>query len=149
MIRFDELHKLFNRISKLTDQAAWKFSIDQKVKQFIISLNTHEQLGDEGIDSLGNSLGDYRPFTVQVRSSLGLQTDHVDFKVTGDYWRSWEVEVTNDGMIIRVDEERFDELVNELRFSEDHVGLTDENWIRIQEMIKQNCVEYIKRQILS
>lgn len=144
---FEELTDMFKRIQRLSEMEAWKIAFDEKTKQFIISMNTHEQLGEEGIDSNSDSLGEYAPFTVQFRRSKGLQVDHIDFKQTGDYWRSWKVDVGRFDFSISVNDARFDELVNELRFSPDHIGLTDENMERLKEFILEKYVKYIEEEI--
>ena len=144
---FDKINDILDTIIALDEDAAWRFSVDTSVERMIIKLNTIEQLGNEGIDSTGDSLGSYAPFTVQERSALGLQTAHIDFKVTGVYWKSWEVRVTNDAIEIEVDPVRFTELVNELRFDPDHVGLTEDHWNIIIDMILDNHLTYIENQL--
>ena len=74
---------------------------------------------------------------------------HIDFKVTGDYWNSWTVDVNGDDILINVNKERFDELVNELGFSPDHVGLTDENLTILAEKMRPKYIEYARRTILG
>ncbi len=142
--------KILKRAQNLDKNLIWIESMDEQVQDEIIRLNTEDQLGDKGIDSLDQSLGDYAPFTVRVRSSLGLQTDHIDFKVTGEYWESWDTEVRRDVLVITVNESRYDELVNDLGFSPDHVGLTIANWDKvIREYIQPNWVDSVKKQLLS
>jgi len=121
--------------------------MDEDAQRFIVSMNTHEQLGEDGIDANSLSLGEYAPFTIDFRTSKGLQVSHIDFHVTGDYWRSWKVEVLDNEIIIHVDEERFNELVHDLNFSPDHVGLTDINTDRLAELIKNKYLEYAKSAI--
>lgn len=147
-IRFDSLHNLFDRVQKLNEEQAWYFAIDRGTQRLIIDLNTKNQLGQEGIDSLEDSLGQYAPFTVEFRLSKGLQVGHIDFKVTGEYWGSWKVRVTRRGLEITVDQNRFSELVNELRFSEHHVGLTERNWAIVTELIRANYQQYVKQTLL-
>jgi hypothetical protein len=149
MIRFNALHDLFDKVQKLDDRKAWRLSTDRNTRQFIISMNTNEQLGEEGIDANDSSLGDYAPMTVQFRRSKGLQVGHIDFKVTGQYWRSWRVRVRSNELIIEVDKDRFTELVELLNFSEDHVGLTEENLDRLAEMIKRKYIDYVRRTLQS
>ena len=142
--------KILKRAQNLDKNLIWIESMDEQVQDEIIRLNTEDQLGDKGIDSLDQSLGDYAPFTVRVRRYLGLQTDHIDFKVTGEYWESWDTEVRRDVLVITVNESRYDELVNDLGFSPDHVGLTIANWDKvIREYIQPNWVESVKKQLLS
>ena len=136
------LFKIFDNAKNLNEQEAFRLAVDEDIKKLIIHLNTVIQLGEHGIDSEEDSLGDYRPFTVDVRSSLGLQTSHVDFKVTGDYWGSWTVNVVGDEIQISVDKERFDELTDDLNFSDTHVGLTDENINKLAERMLPKYREY-------
>lgn len=149
MFEFEKMNKMFAKAKSLDEGKAWIFAIDDGVQKKVIELNTEVQLGEDGIDSLGDSLGEYAPFTVNERSRLGLQTGHIDFKVTGDYWRSWRVNVTNNAIIITVDSSRFDELVNELRFSPDHVGLTEENLELIRNIVLPKYQEYARRELFS
>jgi hypothetical protein len=147
MIRFDSIHEMLDKASQLSESKAWKLATDRETRKFIISMNTHEQLGEEGIDSKGRDLGDYAPTTVQFRRSKGLQVAHIDFKVTGDYWRSWKVQVTTNEIVITSDRELFEELTELLRFSPDHVGLTDENLDRLATMIKRKYIQYVKNEL--
>ncbi len=146
---FEPLLKVLSNAQKLSTRKAWNTVMtERRMKELIISLNTNEQLGEEGIDANDKSLGEYAPLTIQFRRSKGLQVDHIDFKVTGDYWASWRVEVSANELKIKVDEKRFYELTSLLRFSKDHVGLTDENILRLQNYIRTKYVEYIREQIL-
>jgi len=146
-IRFSTIHEALDRVTDIGDNA-WLNAIDRKTKQLIIDLNTKDQLGQQGIDSKENSLGEYRPLSVEIRLGLGLQVGHIDFKITGEYWGSWEIEVTKSAIIINIDENRFSELVNDLRFSEDHVGLTKTNMAIVQTLIRENYINYVRQQIL-
>jgi len=124
-------------------------SVTEDVKKTIINLNTVVQLGKQGIDKDGDSLGTYAPFTVQERSKLGLQTNHIDFKVTGEYWKSWSVNVKGNVIEINVDKERFNDLVIDLKFDAGHVGLTDENIAIISEKMLVNYQKYVRRKIIN
>lgn len=146
-IRFEAIHRVLDKAMRLSD-SAWFNSVDAKTRQLIIDLNTKDQLGQQGIDSKDNSLGEYAPLSVEIRLGLGLQVGHIDFKITGEYWGSWEVEVTKNAIIINVDENRFSELVNDLNFSEDHVGLTKRNMAIVTALIRENYINYVKRQLL-
>lgn len=146
---FECIYKILDNAQRLNDREAFKEAIDTEVKELIIKLNTSEQLGKKGIDSEGDSLGEYAPFTVVERSSLGLQTDHIDFKVTGDYWKSWEVKESGGEILISVDSSVFNELVNDLKFSATHVGLTEENLAILADLILTRYLRYIKRRLFA
>lgn len=74
------------------------------VKDYIIYLNQEKQLS-EGIDSLGQKIvtisaqeqGDgnvYSKTTIVYRQEKGLQVDKVDLKFNGDFWNTFDVDVT-------------------------------------------------------
>mgnify|MGYP003658819201 CR=1 FL=1 len=126
---FENVYKILNNAATLNEDEAFRLEF--------------------GIDSDSDSLGEYAAFTVNARSSLGLQTGHVDFKVTGDYWNSWTVNLVGDVIEINVNNERFNELVNELSFSDTHVGLTEENINILAEKMLVNYREYIINKMLN
>lgn len=146
---FSGIRKILTKAQSLDEREAFVFAVDVKVKDQVIKLNTVDQLGRFGVDSENSSLGDYADFTIEQRSALGLQTDHVDFKVTGNYWASWNITVNGEAMTINVDRNRFDELINDLKFSEDHVGLTPENLSKITEMLLINYRSYVRKKLFT
>jgi len=150
---FEGIYNMLNRAKNLDESKAFRFAVDSDIKKLIISLNTVEQLGKEGIDSDGDSLGEYAPFTKQKKLTegvgIGKIIDHITFYENGDYWNSWTVNVKGDDIEIIVNKERFDELVNELGFSPDHVGLTDENLTILAEKMRPKYIEYARRTILG
>jgi hypothetical protein len=146
---FEDVYNMLNRAKNLSEIDAFRFAVNEDAKKLIIHLNTVIQLGEHGIDSDETSLGSYAPFTVNERSALGLQTGHIDFKVTGEYWGSWSVTVVGDNIEINVNKERFDELVNELNFSGEHVGLTEENITILANRMLPRYREYAIKNILG
>lgn len=143
----EEVKNILDKAAKLDEGKAFVFAVNAKVKELIKDLNTEDQLGKDGIDALGDTLGEYAPFTVQKRSELGLQTNHIDFKVTGDYWASWNITVNRQAITITVDRERFSELVNDLGFAPEHVGLTDKNLNVLAAAMLTRYQLYIKKQL--
>lgn len=144
---FEDIHNMLQKAAKLDAGKALVFSVDQTVKDLIVDLNTKQQLGRDGIDSDGDSLGEYADFTVQARNELGLQTDHIDFKVTGDYWKSWTVTVDEQAITITTNQDRFEELVNDLGFDPGHVGLTDENISLLTEKLLIGYQGYVLNEL--
>ena len=51
-----------------------------------------EQLLVRGVDTEGASLGEYSPYTKQLREAAGLQTDHIDLRFTGEFQDSLKLE---------------------------------------------------------
>jgi len=60
-------------------------------RKLIIDLNTIDQLYNEGIDSLGNSLGEYSAYTKSIKGAKGQRTDHITLKDTGEFYNSFRV----------------------------------------------------------
>lgn len=146
---FNNLYNIFDNAARLDESEAFRLAVNDEVKKLIVHLNTVIQLGESGIDSEGDNLGVYAPFTIQERSDLGLQVNHVDFKVTGDYWGSWSVEVKGDEIIISVNTERFNELTQDLNFSKTHVGLTDENIAILAAKMLITYQDYARNKLFS
>lgn len=145
----EDLKKILDNAIKLDELEAFEQAVDSEIKELIIQMNTREQLGELGVDSDSKDLGDYADFTIEERSKKGLQVGHIDFKVTGDYWRSWEVKVVGDVIEISVDKFRFDELVFDLRFSEKHVGLTDENLAELAGEMLERYRDYVIKKLFE
>lgn len=118
---------------------AWIEAVESATP-LILELLTKKQLGNEGegIDGDGNSLGDYAPFTVNIRQSFGLQTDHISLEFTGQFLRGMDVLPTLTGWRIIKDEDRYEELTVDLNFPESIIDLTKENEQIVFEEIRRN-----------
>ena len=143
---------ILNKAIKLDEVKAWKFAIDVDLKKYIIKLNTIDQLFDEGIDSLGDSLGEYSISTIEGTSSYlgkkakGQPTDRITLKDTGKFYKTFKIEVKNDSFFINAnpikeDNNLFDDFGNEI------VGLTEENQIKVSKIILDNTIKYIRKQL--
>jgi len=130
---------------KYNPDLAWTISVEGATPE-ILRLITKVQLGNEGegIDGDGDSLGEYAPFTVDVRQSFGLQTNHISLEFSGEFLRGMDVIPTLTGWTIFKDEERYDELTNELGFSETFIELTDEHEQIVFKLIRQYYTEYVE-----
>ena len=143
---------ILNKAIKLDEVKAWKFAIDVDLKKYIIKLNTIDQLFDEGIDSLGDSLGEYSISTIEGTSSYlgkkakGQPTDRITLKDTGKFYKTFKIEVKNDSFFINAnpikeDNNLFDD------FGDEIVGLTEENKIKVSKIILDNTIKYIRKQL--
>ncbi len=137
---------ILNKAIKLDEVKAWKFAIDVDLKKYIIKLNTIDQLFDDGIDSLGDSLGEYSPFTVELKKIKGQPTDRITLKDTGKFYKTFKIEVKNDSFFINAnpikeDNNLFDDFGYEI------VGLTEENQIKVSKIILDNTIKYIRKQL--
>ena len=146
----------FTRIDNIIDKAkamsldkAWIFAVDKEVQNEILRINTEEQLDEQGVDSLGRSLGDYSPFTVSMKKFKGDRYDHITLNDEGDFHNSFTVRVVADGWIQDADDSsKYDEPLFEV-YGLDVLGITDENMKYIKEMIVDNYIKYVTRELLS
>ena len=96
---FDRLIKNINTLD-LNDIlfGIWKRGI---IQDKIIELNTEgeptSQLFELGEDSEGKTLGEYSPFTKDIKASKGQRTDHITLNDSGDFYDSFIVQATKEG----------------------------------------------------
>ncbi len=147
----------FTEIKKLFD-----FSIPDMINDImlglndeIIELNQVEQLS-EGIDALGqrirtisaaeeNEGNVYSNFTIFKRGAEGLQTDNVDLKDTGAFWKSFKVVQVKNGWEIQADFNiHGDDIQENFDSKFDFTGLTDDN---IEFLVNQYVFPELEKRI--
>jgi len=150
MIDFSRLYRLYDNAKKLTDEKLWTFALNDKfVQDEIIKMNTIDQLFDEGIDSTGASLGEYSPFTINLKRKKQQPTDRVTLYDEGDFYNSFVIVVGSSFFDIEADDfSKYDRPLFEV-YGEDVAGLTDFNKQRLKEILLVKYVEYIRRTLLS
>lgn len=107
-------------------------------KRMLINYNQESQLS-KGIDAKGqrietiasqeqNSGFPYSRYTVKLRGESGLQVQNVDLKDSGEFWKSFDVKVTNENTEIIADLNKPDgNIMDNFESRFDFLGLTDEN----------------------
>lgn len=147
----EEVINTLDKAARLDEVKAFRFAVDSDVKTLIKDLNTKNQLGELGIDADGDSLGEYAPFTVQKKltegQGIGRIVDHITFYETGDYWKSWVVTANGQEITITTDTEKFNELVNDLGFAPEHVGLTDANLNKVTALMLVKYQQFARKQM--
>lgn len=79
---------------------------DPLIQAQIVDLNTQKQLFDLGIDSEGNTLGDYSPATIHGTKNYpgkiekGQPYDHITLKDTGEFYDSFKIKNEKEGFYI-------------------------------------------------
>ena len=142
--------------NKLQTDMIWLKIVDTpQVKNFIIDLNTEEQLYLQGIDSTGRSLADiggpYSPVTVEIKRAKGgkaSRVENITLYDTGEYYDSHEVEVDRNSFEINSDPQKdetnlFDE------WGEDIVGLTEESLQKVISFLLEKYVTYTREIIFG
>ena len=115
---------------------------DEEFQRFIIDLNTEEQLFEKGIDSLGDSLGEYTDFTKVVKGLKGQRIDHITLEDTGEFYKSFAIKVQNGGFLIVADGQKEDTNLLE-EYGKEILGLTDENLQIVIDAIKDRLIPII------
>jgi hypothetical protein len=147
-VDFTPLENLYVAIERLNDNGAWLYSFDDRIKGRVIDMNTEDQLYDKGIDSLGRSLGDYAPFTVEKKKAKGQRYDHITLNDTGAFYDSWVVVVSRDAFTIDADDSSlYDEPLFQV-WGNDVAGLTDENMDVLRDYLIENYLRYISNELL-
>lgn len=151
MITFGRLDDIIANGRALDVNKALQFALDkQDTKDFIIELNTNEQLFNEGIDSNGVLLEDiggaYSGFTVILKRAEGLPFDRITLYDTGAFYNTFRVVVGNKHLDIIANTIKDGEDLMD-RWGQDILGLTDSSiWELILEIlsdVRQNLLDQL------
>ena len=154
-----ELLSIKNAIRRANPMRALKEVLKSKdVKQFAISMNTHEQLFDLGEDSRGVQLSDigggYSTNTIEGTSNykgkieLGLPYDRVTLFDTGDFYNSWNVKFELPYIIFTADDKKEGVELNE-EWGGYILGLNEENKKRLETLILKKTISLILSRFLQ
>jgi len=125
---------------------------DDLVQAQIIDFNL-EQMYEGGIDSEGNTLGQYAQITVSywkpLARSLGNdgRTDHITLKDTGEFYKSFRIKLDKDGFKITANTIKED--TDLAKIYPKVIGLTKESKAMVSELITPYMVEAIRKEILG
>jgi transcription initiation factor TFIIIB Brf1 subunit/transcription initiation factor TFIIB len=120
-----------------------------ELKKLILDLNRIDQLFERGINSEGQSLGEYAQSTIigtakfKGKIEKGQPTDRVTLKDTGEYYESFDLLFNND-TIEFTSQDNYD-LIG--RYKE-HLGLTTDNLQEAIQYIRAFILQQIREQIL-
>lgn len=119
-----------------------KFILDNEPE--IIDLNKQQLL--KGFDSLGRSLGDYRPMSVTIRQEQGLQVEHIDLRFTGQFQDSINLSKENETTykIDASDSKWLDKLQPQKRFV-NALGLNESSEKGVEKVITKELENELKK----
>lgn len=107
----------------------------------VLDLNTSQLYS--GIDSKGQSLGEYRPFTVRLKRAKGQPTDRVTLKDEGDFYQGFRLEDNKFPFDIGSTDSKSDMLAD--KYGDDIFGLTkDSNDEIIEQILPEVQDEFLK-----
>lgn len=146
---FGILEDILDNTKLLDETEAWFFVVDRDLQDEIVRLNTQEQLYDDGIDSLNRQLGEYTPYTVEIKKQKGQRTDHITLKDTGAFYNSFKVTVNSRGFtIIADDRSKYDVPLTD-EFGIDILGLTEDNKSWLYDFLIDKYLDYVERKLLQ
>lgn len=109
-------------------------------ESIIIDYIIEDQLFEKGVDSDGNSLGDYSPITISIKRQKGQPTNRITLRDTEDYVNSYSLETRQNDVAIKISDHKFGEII--ARFPKTD-ALTDEN---LRDILKNYLLpDLIKR----
>ena len=118
---------------------------DKEIQDTIVELNTQDQLFKKGIDSDGDSLGNYSPVSVQ---KYGKPRGHIRLKDTGDFYKSFRVREKNEDFVIYADtikESDTGELTDlAIEYGIEIIGLTNDSKEVLSQMVKNKIPDKIR-----
>jgi len=146
---FDPIRKVTKNMQSITAERVLSLLIEgDELKDLIIELNTDAQLFQKGIDSQGQSLGEYAESTKLLKRSEGLPFDRVTLYQEGDFYKTWRVFMRNGNIAIEADGDKDDKNLFDV-YGEDVVGLTEENLQIVIDEIKNDTPELVKELLFA
>jgi len=138
------LKNTFKRVQKLSSNKILKDIFDDSdLRLDMVNLN-RSQMRDDGVDALGDSLGDYSPISV---SKYGKEAGHIQLYDTGYFQGSMKALSLKEAVVIEADMKKPDV---DLEIIYPHaLGLTDENTKIIQGLVEPIFKEKVLQEVLQ
>lgn len=135
-----------NIINLKVDELLYSIYERPDFKKLAYDLNINDQLFKKGIDSEGKSLGQYAPSTKKIKQRKGQPSDHITLKDTGAFYDSFDITPDDDGFWMLADGDK-DGVDLFQRFGQDVLGLTDDNFEPLKQIIIEELYKLIAQKI--
>lgn len=129
----DALFNIAKKATEIDENKLLQQSLsDTNIQQEVLDLNRINQLYERGIDSLGDSLGEYSPVTIQGTSNFegkiekGQRYDHITLNDTGEFYESFRFNNKKDGFEIEANTIKEGTDLQD-SFGKEIIGLTNES----------------------
>lgn len=121
--------------------------------EYIVELNTENQLFDKGVDSKGRLLdeigGGYSPYTIELKKAKGQPTDRVTLKDTGDFYRSFKA-FLDSGKDITIYADAIKDTTDLVQeWGANIIGLNKDSLILLKNKSLQILLPYIRKKLLN
>jgi len=140
-------HALLRRHLLLSDGVAWFEFFTTEHKEAIINMVT-KRLYETGEDKFGEVIGLYGYGTELASGGEKQEGDPYTLKDTGEFYESMFISVFNDLFEIN-DGQGADKMKGQDWWTDDIVGLNDEQKNEVIKMIKKHYLDYAKKILLG
>lgn len=131
------LGDLMERTLYISHREVWFYVFqDMPFKQKVLDWIRIDQLFEQGTDELGNVIGYYSIITEMVYNPEKVAGTPYTLKDSGDFYKSFYIEVLNDGIIINADGVKPDGTNLLEKYGNGIIGLDEESKRKLIEEIK-------------
>lgn len=143
------LESLANRVKSLNvTDLIHELSEHKDFTDFIIELNTKNQLYDKGVNSLNVSIGDYSPKTKGIKQEQGQPYDRVTLNDTGAFYESFITFFNGKDIVISANVIKdTSDLITD--WGKEILGLNEDSLTLLREKAKSILLPYIKKIMLT
>jgi len=132
------LGDLMERSKALSQREIWFYVFsDMKFKTKVLDFIRIDQLFEQGVNEDDQVIGRYSIVTETVYNPEKVAGSPYTLKDTGDFYKSFMMEVLPDGIIINADGIKDDGTDLLERFTDKILGLTDESKIKLIKELKE------------
>lgn len=136
------LGDLMERTMHISQKEIWFYVFyDTKFKTEVLDFIRIDQLFEQGVNEDNEVIGTYSLRTQMEFNPEKVANTPYTLKDTGDFYRSFMLEVVPDGIIINADGIKDDGTDLLKRFTDKILGLTDESKIKLIEKVKAKYYE--------
>ena len=132
------LGDLMERTMAVSQREIWFYVFsDMKFKTKVLDFIRIDQLFEQGVNEDDKVIGTYSIITETVYNPAKVAGTHYTLKDTGDFYKSFMMQVLPDGIIINADGIKDDGTDLLERFTNKILGLTDESKIKLIKELKE------------
>jgi hypothetical protein len=129
---------LMDRTIHVSHKEVWYYVFqDMAFKQKVLDWIRIDQLFEQGTDEMGNVIGYYSIITEMVYNPEKVAGTHYTLKDTGDFYKSFYIEVLGDGIIINADGVKDDGTNLIEKYGNGILGLDEESKGKLISEIKE------------
>ena len=139
-----KMHKMLRRRRLLSDAVIWFETFDTDLKVQILDWIRKDQLLAKGVDATGEIIGTYSLTTSLINPQKRYGSPFT-LNDKGDFFRSMFVAVLLDEIKIDANSASFAEMKLQDWYTDEILGLTDENLQKLKKRVEARYLEAIKK----